>query len=137
MEPYAPVYSPVEGVVVCERNGVGPGSGGPQGPGCAGANDYSGPSSEWAVCGPPNYKASEKSGAGTIMIKVTKNGTETGEVLVLGHMAGSLVKVGDRVKPNQQVGTAGCMNGWHTHVEYYTPADLPSKLKLVDPVKYL
>lgn len=136
MDPYAPVYSPVEGIVVCERSGVGPGAGGPNGPGCAGANDYSGPNSEWDQCR-TGYDASKPSGAGTVMIKITKNGQPTGGFLVLGHLAGSLVKVNDVVKVNQQIGLAGCMNGWHTHVEYYTPSSLPSGLKLVDPVKNL
>lgn len=130
MDPYAPVYSPVEGIVVCERNGVGDGI---PGAGCAGAGDYSGPDSEWEACR-QGYDSSKPRGAGTVMIKMSN-----GDAIRLGHLASSLVKLGDKVTPNQQIGTAGCMNGWHTHVEYFIPApgETSSGLRLVDPVEYL
>ena len=133
--PYAPVYSPVEGIVVCARNGEGEGI---PGAGCAGAADYSGATSEFEAC-TVGYDPSQEKGAGTVMIKITKNGQETGDALRLGHLAGSLVKVGDKVQPHQQIGTVGCMNGWHTHVEYFiqAPGETSSGLRLVDPVKYL
>lgn len=130
-DPYEPVYSPVEGIIICEKNGVGSGHADIA---CNGAADLSvtGTDSSCPNLGRPG-------GAGTIMIKITQNGRETGDVLVLGHIAQSLVKLGQTVQPNQQVGTMGCMNGWHTHVEYYIPApgQTTSGMRLVDPVEYL
>lgn len=137
MEPYSPVYSPVEGIVVCERNGVGEGAGN-GGPACAGAADYSLTGGYGCTTAAGVIKG-KPGGAGTVMIKITKNGVETGDVLVLGHLASSLVKLGDKVSPNQQVGTTGCMNGFHVHVEYYiqAPGQTSTGWKLVDPEVYL
>lgn len=134
-DPYSPVYSPVEGIVVCEKNGVGEGI---PGAGCAGAGDYSGMFAFGTNACQIGYDSTKGNGAGTVMIKITKNGQETGEALRLGHLAESLVKLGDKIQPHQQIGTVGCMNGWHTHVEYFIPDSTTSSgLRLVDPVKYL
>lgn len=136
-----PVFSPVEGTIVCAgyhdrpvyliNSGFKSGTTADPAPiGCGAANDYSAGGGYGCTHrgDPPKY------GAGTIAIAI--KGTQ--DVLVLGHMAESKVTLGQTVRPGDMVGTVGCMNSWHTHVEYYTTGgDGPGGYRLVDPVEYL
>lgn len=74
-----------------------------------------------------------RDGAGLIEIKLDND-----DVLILGHMLTSDVQVGQRVTAGQKVGTIGCMNGHHVHVEYRRPdPSTPSGWRIVDPEQYL
>lgn len=105
-------YTPVGGVVTCACTGNGPGTGGS---GCAAYNDVVG------------------GGCGRIEIQM-----DNGHTVIMGHMSGSNVSVGQRVSVGQQVGTVGGMNGSHVHLEYRVPdPSTNSGWRIVDPAQAL
>jgi murein DD-endopeptidase MepM/ murein hydrolase activator NlpD len=57
-----------------------------------------------------------------------------GDELLLGHMSGIDVHVGDTIQAGQLVGTSGIANGAHVHVEYrQADPSLPHGQRIVDP----
>lgn len=109
-EKEAPIYSPVNGIVMCTGTGKGTSV---DGTGCGAFNDYQ--------------------GQGNGRIEIKPDGTE--DILILGHTSTSTVEVGQRVTIGQQVGTVGYMNGWHTHAEVRVKDS--GGWRLVDPEEYL
>jgi murein DD-endopeptidase MepM/ murein hydrolase activator NlpD len=126
LDPYAPAYSPINGTVVCANNQEG----------CSGANDYSKqvPGGQYYsdTCAASN-DPSRGGGAGSVIIVNDKD-----EKIVIGHLAESVVKNGQQISIGDQVGTTGCMFGWHVHVEYHVPEqapDLPYGIRYVDVIE--
>lgn len=63
---------------------------------------------------------------------------DNGDELILGHMAGINVNIGDRVTAGSFVGLSGNMNGDHLHLEYRTPdPKMSSGWRAVDPRQVL
>jgi murein DD-endopeptidase MepM/ murein hydrolase activator NlpD len=68
-------------------------------------------------------------GRGELKIKLNN-----GDEIILGHMAGINVSVGQRVTAGQMVGISGTLNGDHVHVEYRTPdPSTSSGWRAIDP----
>lgn len=90
-----PLYTPIDGIVVCAGTGVGTGA---HGSSCAAFNDYMG----------------HKTGRVEVM---THDGTKS---LIFGHSSDAYVRVGQSVKAGDRVASIGGMNGWHCHLEART-----------------
>jgi murein DD-endopeptidase MepM/ murein hydrolase activator NlpD len=90
-----PLYTPVDGIVVCQGTNWGEGA---HGSSCAAFNDYMG----------------HKTGRVEVM---THDGTKS---LIFGHSSDAFVTVGQRVTAGQKVASIGGMNGWHCHLEART-----------------
>jgi murein DD-endopeptidase MepM/ murein hydrolase activator NlpD len=69
------------------------------------------------IVSPNNGYADNQGGVGQIMVEL-----DNGHQIIFGHMAGSAVRVGDRVQPGQLVGSSGTYNGDHLHLEYRIPS---------------
>jgi murein DD-endopeptidase MepM/ murein hydrolase activator NlpD len=93
-----PLYTPIDGIVVCAGTGVGSGA---HGSSCAAFNDYMGKR------------------AGRIEV-LTGDGRAS---LIFGHSSTATVRVGQEVNAGDQVATLGGMNGWHVHLEARTWAN--------------
>lgn len=87
----APLYSPVDGVVVCVATNMGSGS---WGTGCYAFNDYMG----------------KRAGRVEVL-------SDQGVAVIFGHSSTATVRLGERVRKGQQVATVGGMNGSHVHLE--------------------
>lgn len=95
----APLYAPFDALVVCAGTGVGSGA---WGTGCAANNRLN------------NYGGlPARAGAGRLEL-LNENGTAS---LIIGHVLGSRVQAGDRVKRGDHIGWQGGMNASHVHLE--------------------
>lgn len=94
-DPGTPLYTPIDGVVVCAGTGVGSGA---HGSSCAAFNDYMG----------------RKTGRVEVM---THDGAAS---LIFGHSSRTTVSVGQTVTAGEQVATVGGMFSWHCHLEART-----------------
>jgi murein DD-endopeptidase MepM/ murein hydrolase activator NlpD len=94
-EPGDPIYTPVDGIVVCAGTNVGTGA---HGSSCAAFNDYMG----------------HKTGRVEVM---THDGSRS---LIFGHSSDSFVRVGQTVKAGDKVAAIGGMYSWHCHLEART-----------------
>jgi murein DD-endopeptidase MepM/ murein hydrolase activator NlpD len=95
-DPGAPLYSPIDGVVVCAGTSLR--AAGAHGSSCAAFNDYFG------------------KGTGRVEV-MTHDGQAS---LIFGHSSRSMVSIGQTVSVGDQVATVGGMNSWHCHLEART-----------------
>ncbi len=93
--PGDPLYTPIDGIVVCAGTGVGNGA---HDSSCAAFTDYMG----------------HKTGRVEVM---THDGSKS---LIFGHSSDSFVRVGETVKAGDKVASMGGMYSWHCHLEART-----------------
>jgi murein DD-endopeptidase MepM/ murein hydrolase activator NlpD len=90
-----PLYSPINGTVVCAGTGVGAGSYG-------------------SSCAAFGYTLGANTGSSGRIEILDDDGKRS---LILGHCIRTVVPLGSHVKPGVHVGDLGGMNGPHVHVE--------------------